>query len=557
MGKKLKDFCLTRQHGAAEWIVLLLYIAGVIAVSCFHEPWFDEAQAWQIARCSSWYELLFVMPHYEGHPQLWHLMLAPFAKLGAPFEPTLAAINLTLCAAAVALLLWKSPFPKVVRCILPFTYFFFYQFGVVARPYCIMMLAFFLAAMTYRDRNEKPVRYILSLCLLCTASAYGILFAGGLCMVWVLEILQEYMKSREWGKVFRDRRPYALLGILILALFFGLSILPAKDCYYPGYDMAFIERFEKLHFLLVVPCDSVFGCYLDIDVIKETPAGLYTTYIGGALIWAFMLVLAKKNRKLLTFLVPYLLYLGFSIMKYFSVHHIGSGTLFFVFFFWIMLGDKEEFHAPEIFGKIYSKLDTALVRAMVPLTGLALLCAPVVYSIGSSVTDVKNYYGPRQIVEFIKENDLEEAKLLCTWTYFFEDEQFFDVTRIPSNYPELAGHYPDSCGLAVTTLPYFDENIFMNFNVSYPEKGFITHKVIDEEEEFALWREKGLPDFIFGYCPIDVIYDEQMLDGVQYVPVEVFEHGNIWKLSQLDITTTVYIREDLLGKYPGITRYEY
>lgn len=34
-------------------IVLILYTGGLIFVSCFHELWFDETQAWQIARCAS------------------------------------------------------------------------------------------------------------------------------------------------------------------------------------------------------------------------------------------------------------------------------------------------------------------------------------------------------------------------------------------------------------------------------------------------------------------------------------------------------------------------
>ena len=62
----------------------------------FHEPWFDEAQSWAIARSGTIKEILFEIPHYEGHPPLWHLILVPFAKLGAPYELSLAAVNIFL-----------------------------------------------------------------------------------------------------------------------------------------------------------------------------------------------------------------------------------------------------------------------------------------------------------------------------------------------------------------------------------------------------------------------------------------------------------------------------
>lgn len=68
-----------------ECIIMLVYIVGISVISYFHEPWFDEAQAWQIARSASIKDILFKIPHWEGHPQLWHLLLVPFAKLGAPY----------------------------------------------------------------------------------------------------------------------------------------------------------------------------------------------------------------------------------------------------------------------------------------------------------------------------------------------------------------------------------------------------------------------------------------------------------------------------------------
>lgn len=52
-------------------IALAAYVIVVATVMCFHEPWFDEAQAWLIARDCSWREMILERPHYEGHPPLW------------------------------------------------------------------------------------------------------------------------------------------------------------------------------------------------------------------------------------------------------------------------------------------------------------------------------------------------------------------------------------------------------------------------------------------------------------------------------------------------------
>ena len=52
--------------------VLMFVFMSVLAYwgSGIHEPWFDEAQAWVIARDNSLKDILFFIPHYEGHPPL-------------------------------------------------------------------------------------------------------------------------------------------------------------------------------------------------------------------------------------------------------------------------------------------------------------------------------------------------------------------------------------------------------------------------------------------------------------------------------------------------------
>lgn len=77
-------------------IVLLIYSVMLIAVICFHEPWYDEAQSWLIARDASFREMLVKIPHYEGHPPLWWLILAVPAKLGMPYELSIKISKLLL-----------------------------------------------------------------------------------------------------------------------------------------------------------------------------------------------------------------------------------------------------------------------------------------------------------------------------------------------------------------------------------------------------------------------------------------------------------------------------
>ena len=198
-----------------EICTLGLYIILMMIIMHFHEPWYDEAQAWLIARDASLKEILFELPHYEGHPPIWHLILLPFAKLGAPYELSLKFVSLIFSSIAMGLFIFKAPFNRIIRLTIPFTYFFFYQYGVLSRPYCVMMLGFVLAAMFYRDKDNKPFRFILSLVIICSSSAYGIIICAGICVVWIIENFKNSFSMDSIKEFIKNKKFLALCTLFI------------------------------------------------------------------------------------------------------------------------------------------------------------------------------------------------------------------------------------------------------------------------------------------------------------------------------------------------------
>ena len=191
------------------YMLVFLFVLGIIV--SFHEPWGDEGQSWLIARQASLCEMIFQIPHNEGHPPFWHLFLAIFAKNGAPYELTLRLISLTVSGMNVWLLLHYSPFSRPVRYLLPYTFFLFYQYGVICRPYLFLVTALLILAKIYPDRDIKPWRYVFALMLLCASSAYGMVFAAGLALVWIFDMCKSGFWCRAKNFVC-DRRIVAKIG---------------------------------------------------------------------------------------------------------------------------------------------------------------------------------------------------------------------------------------------------------------------------------------------------------------------------------------------------------
>jgi hypothetical protein len=140
-----------RQSRAArlqQWVqpAVLVGYAALIAVAIpFHEPWDDEAQAWLLARDQGFWHMLFHAIRYEGSPGLWHGFLWVLARMHVGYIGMRWITGLVALAGVYVLLRW-SPFPLILKALLPFGFWLAYQDAVVARSYVLFAILAFPAA---------------------------------------------------------------------------------------------------------------------------------------------------------------------------------------------------------------------------------------------------------------------------------------------------------------------------------------------------------------------------------------------------------------------------
>lgn len=553
MKEKFKSWGFSKEHGKCDVITLIIYLLGVCTVSFFHEPWFDEAQAWAIARSGTIKEILFEIPHYEGHPPLWHLILAPFAKLGAPYELSLAAVNIFFMTLAVAVLLFKSPFPKLIRCLLPFNFFLFYQYGVVSRPYCILVLAIFLAAVCYKNRNEHPVKYLLCLALMCAVHSYGIIIAGCLCIVWLIEIFTEYKKSGKLADILKDRRCWLMFCLLIFAMLVMAAIVPDENVYLGGKMSSETEKkFDfsciNILFCFVIFSDSIITSFFNYAGVPSEIASQIPVIVVSILLVALFVTITYRNKKLLTFLLPYGVLSIFGSFVYISPHHIGVITAFVIFVLWIIVDESGKVLLPEYMNKISAKIGKKL-KVIVKAIAFLPLLIPIAWSCTSSYFDIRYPYWFDEAADFIKEYHLDDYKIMGYWQQVLngeiDDDAFWNVDEADYMWHD----YPNLQGISVALNPYFDKNIFCYFNIDKHDKTFQYYRANTQkeaEEEFSKWREQGEPDVVIERCEITKAYPD--IDVDNYVAVKRIYFYKPYKFETYDQYITIYVTKDLFNK---------
>lgn len=553
MKEKFKSWAFSREHGKCDVITLIIYLLGVCTVSFFHEPWFDEAQAWAIARSGSLKEILFEIPHYEGHPPLWHLILVPFAKLGAPYELSLAVVNIFFMTLAVAVLLFKSSFPKLIRCLLPFNFFLFYQYGVVSRPYCILVLAIFLAAACYKNRNEHPVKYLLCLALMCAVHSYGIIIAGCLCIVWLIEIFTEYKKSGKLADILKDRRCWLMFCLLIFAMLVMAAIVPDENVYLGGKMSSETEKkFDfsciNILFCFVIFSDSIITSFFNYAGVPSEIASQIPVIVVSILLVALFVTITYRNKKLLTFLLPYGVLSIFGSFVYISPHHIGVITAFVIFVLWIIVDESGKVLLPEYMNKISAKIGKKL-KVIVKAIAFLPLLIPIAWSCTSSYFDIRYPYWFDEAADFIKEYHLDDYKIMGYWQQVLngeiDDDAFWNVDEADYMWHD----YPNLQGISVALNPYFDKNIFCYFNIDKHDKTFQYYRANTQkeaEEEFSKWREQGEPDVVIERCEITKAYPD--IDVDNYVAVKRIYFYKPYKFETYDQYITIYVTKDLFNK---------
>ena len=144
--------------------------------------WFDELQAWNIARASHSLGDLFSNLRYEGHPPLWYLPLYALTRVtGDPRAMQLLAWAFAVVVAG--LILFRSPFPIPARIALRRGYFFAFEYSVITRSYGLGVLLLVVALVSLGRERPRWTATTVALVLLAWTSLAGAVLAGSLALV--------------------------------------------------------------------------------------------------------------------------------------------------------------------------------------------------------------------------------------------------------------------------------------------------------------------------------------------------------------------------------------
>ncbi len=203
------------------WVVFAGYALLLGIGMAHHEMWGDEFHSWNISKGSGTYLELIANRRYEGHPPGWYTLLWTLSKFTHRVV-FVQVLQWLIAVVATFLLLFKSPFPTRTRVLIPFGYYFLWEFGVFSRNYMMAILLAFCICLIIREASRyKAILYYLLLFCLSNIHMLGLLLALSFHGYYLL--LQKE----------RGRSIISLFGPALLGL---LAVLPAVYFIVPPSD---------------------------------------------------------------------------------------------------------------------------------------------------------------------------------------------------------------------------------------------------------------------------------------------------------------------------------
>lgn len=202
------------------FIVTAVFACVTVIGLCYHEMWRDEFQAWQVAKFSPDLKTFYENQKIEsGHLILWNIILYVISHLfgGIHWEQIVHTI---ISCSSVFVLTRFSPFSRIQKILIPFGYFFLFEYNIIAREYSLTVLLVLLIAYHINRAPEKLLLLGVLLGLLIQIDYYSIVFAIGLSLIIMRNLLFQ-RKQNHFAK--KEKRDFIIsASILSLSAIFAV-----------------------------------------------------------------------------------------------------------------------------------------------------------------------------------------------------------------------------------------------------------------------------------------------------------------------------------------------
>jgi len=404
-------------------VLFIAWLAIEIAMAQGHALFRDEVRALSLAMQS---DTIFgtATGVRDGHPPLWHILLRAAYEVTGRYE-VVTFVSLACAGAALALLLFRSPFAWPILALIAASRFALFDYSAAARNYGISMLAMFAFATLYEKHRQRGIVLGIVLFLLAISNVHSVILVGGFLLLWAIDSWRsEGLKLTPATKTFALNAGIALAGIAACAA----SIYP------PRHDAAMITWDHGIDPTLILKALAFPGPRFGETVLS--PIAELTSAIGlgaidgenylvavlvSALLYAATLGLARTPGALASAIAALC---GFSVLFVLvyggNYRHEALWLVFLISLYWIQQA-RAPLPLPPVWPSERELTPAVKIGWAAFIALLVLQTIGAAFAVRAELDPTQPYSQSRNFAEFVRSRpDLSDAIIMADPDYLVE-----------------------------------------------------------------------------------------------------------------------------------------
>ena len=179
------------------YIIAIIFFTLSLILILRHEFWEDEVLVWQkIAYNNSFSDYIIKMKDSSGSPYLWYLIVYFIKQFITDNIESMKIIHLAISTTTVFLILKYSPFNKILRILIVFSYLFFYEYSIIARNYALGILLMIIFCVLYENKIKNIIPISIVLFLMGQANIFSFILSFILFTYFLWDIFRSRNKIK-------------------------------------------------------------------------------------------------------------------------------------------------------------------------------------------------------------------------------------------------------------------------------------------------------------------------------------------------------------------------
>ena len=201
------------------YIVTAIFLTLSILLIWRHEFWRDEIYSWHLGSESlDLKRFVSNMRTGAGHPYLWFTMLYFISHFITQNPESMKILHLVISTISVFLILKYAPFNKIIKVMLVFGYFFFYEYSIISRNYALGVLCIVIFCILYKNKYKNILPITIVLFFMGQANLYSFIISIALFLMLIIELITE-------RKLIKNNIKKVNIVLLIVIVFAGIFFL--------------------------------------------------------------------------------------------------------------------------------------------------------------------------------------------------------------------------------------------------------------------------------------------------------------------------------------------